>query len=105
MHNRFLFLTLFLLTILGASTGVTLADTAPTPSCPAVTSSDAAVPALVAPGTPAPILAASTCTLRCPSDKKITCTSRSGDCQFVAGGSGDFIICDGVATACPLPAP
>ena len=109
MRNRALLPALSLVLILGASARVALAGTAPAPACPIATSSDAAVPALVAPGIPAPILAADppghTCTLRCESDKRITCTSRSGDCQFFAGGSGDFIVCDGVATACPLPAP
>lgn len=106
MRNRALFLALSLLALLVAPARVALAGAAPAPSCPAVTAAGAT---LAAPGLPAPIRAADpsgrTCTLRCESDRRITCTSRSGDCQYFAGGSGDFIVCDGVATACPLPAP
>jgi hypothetical protein len=60
-------------------------------------------------GNPAPILAADppgrTCTLRCETDKRVTCTSRSGDCQYFVGGLNDVIVCDGNPTTCPLPAP
>jgi hypothetical protein len=101
MRIRALFTALSLLLILGAA--------APAPCCPAAMVSAAALPALASSATPAPILAADppgpTCTLRCETDKKISCTSRSGDCQYFFGGLNDVIVCDGNPTTCPLPAP
>ncbi|HEX9942649.1 MAG TPA: hypothetical protein VGG03_11565 [Thermoanaerobaculia bacterium] len=42
------------------------------------------------------------CTIACETDPAITCTSRAGDCQFYYGAY-DYIVCDGIATQCPLP--
>ncbi|HVR99912.1 MAG TPA: hypothetical protein VMW27_25025 [Thermoanaerobaculia bacterium] len=41
------------------------------------------------------------CTIACPSDPSITCSSTSGMCSFYYGAY-DYIVCDGVATRCPL---
>lgn len=107
MRTRALLAILYLLSILGAAAQAAAAGSAL--SCPAVAFSAAALPVPPDAGHPAPILAADppgrTCTLRCETDKKVTCTSRSGDCQYFVGGLNDFIVCDGNPTTCPLPAP
>ena len=41
------------------------------------------------------------CTIACPSDPSITCSSAAGMCSFYYGAY-DYIVCDGVATQCPL---
>jgi hypothetical protein len=41
------------------------------------------------------------CTISCASDPTVTCSSATGSCSFVFGAY-DYIVCDGVATRCPL---
>jgi hypothetical protein len=50
---------------------------------------------------PAPGKAGQPCTIRCPSAPTVRCSSAAGDCQ-IAYGAYDYIICDGIATQCPL---
>jgi hypothetical protein len=41
------------------------------------------------------------CTIHCPSDATVRCSSAMGDCQL-SYGAYDYIVCDGIATQCPL---
>jgi hypothetical protein len=44
------------------------------------------------------------CTISCESDRSVKCSSKADDCVY-SYGAYDYIICDGVATQCPLPPP
>jgi len=50
---------------------------------------------------PAPGKAAQRCTIHCPDAPTVRCSSEAGDCQ-ISFGAYDYIVCDGVATQCPL---
>ncbi len=41
------------------------------------------------------------CTIHCHNNSNLSCTSQVGDCRFIIGDATNFLICDGVVTACP----
>jgi hypothetical protein len=41
------------------------------------------------------------CRIACDSNPTVSCSSRSGDCQYYYGAY-DYIVCDGVPIQCPL---
>jgi hypothetical protein len=41
------------------------------------------------------------CTIQCPSAPAVRCSSEAGNCQ-ISYGAYDYIICDDIATQCPL---
>jgi hypothetical protein len=47
------------------------------------------------------VAAKQSCTIACATDPTIQCSSTKGNCSFYYGAY-DYIVCDGVATRCPL---
>jgi ABC-type transport system substrate-binding protein len=84
--------------------GLAWSASAAAPAAPAST------PAVAAQSSQAPLLSLdpaqgavpmASCTVTCPWDPGISCTSASGNCKIGSIKGLDYIVCDGVRQICP----